>query len=101
MCIGGASSEFYWRWIECFTLRPIHAQVGEQEARGGHVALLLLQCFLLQRAIEIVSGSDQAEMGESMGKVPERCGTVAEFLDVEADVIHVTQHLLEQQARFL
>jgi hypothetical protein len=55
----------------------------------------------LQRAIEIVSGSDQAEMGESMGKVPERCGTVAEFLDVEADVIHVTQHLLEQQARFV
>lgn len=100
MCIGGASSEFYWRWLECFTLRPIHAQVGEQESRGGHGALLLPQCFLLQGAIEIVSGSDQAEMGESMGKVPERCAAMADHLGVEADVIHVTQHLLEQQARF-
>ena len=46
-------------------------------------------------------GSDQAEMGESMGKVPERCAAMADHLGVQPDVIHVTQHLLEQQARFL
>jgi len=52
--------------------------VREQEARSGHVAVLLLQCYFEQRAIEIVSGSDQAEMGESIGKVAERFLTIPE-----------------------
>lgn len=52
-----------------------------------------------QRPIEIERRADQTEVRERLRKVAERLARGARLLGIEAEVVRVTQHLLEHQAR--
>src|SRR5579875_57055 len=51
--------------------------------------------------VDIVAGSDQREMGESLRVVTQRFAGQPDLFRIEADVVAVGQHLFKHQPRFV
>ena len=54
-----------------------------------------------QAPIQVVGCTNQGQVGEGLGKVPQVFATQSEFLSVQAKVIGVAERLLEKEAGFV
>ena len=57
--------------------------------------------FLSQDPIEIEGGADQGQMRERLGEVSQCFAMVAGLFPVEAYMVGIPQHALEEQSRFI
>src|SRR5215213_11339788 len=51
--------------------------------------------------VDVDGGADQGQVGERLWEVPERLAGWADLLGVQPEVVRVSEHLLERQARLV
>src|SRR5258708_21754128 len=54
-----------------------------------------------QRAVKVIRGANQRQVRKRLREVAQNLTAVAGLLSVQAEVVGVTEHLLEEQPRFL
>src|SRR5262245_14661176 len=78
---------------------PSGAEDSAAAAKNSPASGLL--AHLVETAVEVVGRADERQVGERLREVPQVLAAGTQLLAVEADVVGVAQHLLEEEPGLL